>query len=45
MNEILAGIEEEERITEGVTWKEYLYPANRYRLFIAITLQIGAKSP
>lgn len=43
MSEILAGIEEEKRITDGVTWKEYLLPANRYRIFIAITLQIGVQ--
>ncbi|KAK2598075.1 hypothetical protein QQS21_005786 [Conoideocrella luteorostrata] len=41
--DILAGIEEEERQTAGVTWKEYLLPANRYRMFLAITLQIGAQ--
>ncbi|KAJ6446789.1 mannose-6-phosphate receptor, binding protein [Purpureocillium lavendulum] len=38
--DILAGIEEEERATAGVTWKEYLLPSNRYRMFIAITIQI-----
>ncbi|KAK5989858.1 Quinate permease [Cladobotryum mycophilum] len=42
-NEIVAGIEEEERVTAGVTWKEYFLPANRYRLFLAITMQIGAQ--
>ena len=41
MNEILAGIAEEDRITEGLTWKEFLIPANRWRMFIVITLQIG----
>jgi hypothetical protein len=41
MAEILAGIREEERQTEGLTWKEYLLPANRFRLFVVITLQIG----
>ena len=39
--DILAGIEEEERATAGVTWKEYFLPSNRYRLFIAVTIQIG----
>lgn len=39
--EILAGIEEEIRATEGVTWKEALLPANRFRFLIVITLQIG----
>ncbi|KAF7594856.1 hypothetical protein BBP40_008186 [Aspergillus hancockii] len=43
MNEILAGIEEEERVTEGLTWKEYLVPANRWRIFLVITLQIGVQ--
>ena len=38
--EILQGIEEEVRATEGVTWRECLLPANRYRLFIAVTLQL-----
>ena len=38
--EILAGVAEEVRATEGVTWKECLLPANRYRLFLAITLQL-----
>lgn len=41
--QILAGIEEEERQTAGVTWREYWLPANRYRIFIAVTLQIGAQ--
>jgi hypothetical protein len=38
--EIVAGIEEESRISEGVTYKELLLPSNRYRLFIAITMQL-----
>ncbi|KAL2222506.1 hypothetical protein M432DRAFT_672160 [Thermoascus aurantiacus ATCC 26904] len=42
-DEILAGIEEEVRATEGLTWKELLLPENRYRLFIAIILQIGVQ--
>lgn len=41
--EILAGIDEEVRATEGLTWKELLLPANRLRVFIAITLQIGTQ--
>ncbi|EED17489.1 MFS sugar transporter, putative [Talaromyces stipitatus ATCC 10500] len=41
--EILASIELEERVTEGLTWKEFLLPANRYRLFVAITMQIGVQ--
>lgn len=43
--EILAGIEEEIRATEGVTWKEALLPANRFRFLIVITLQIGTSKP
>lgn len=41
MDEILAGIADEERATEGVTWKEFLLPANRWRMLLVITLQIG----
>ncbi|KFZ10607.1 hypothetical protein V501_05110 [Pseudogymnoascus sp. VKM F-4519 (FW-2642)] len=41
--EIVAGIEEESRISEGVTYKELLLPSNRYRLFIAITMQLSAQ--
>ncbi|KAI1452038.1 putative MFS sugar transporter [Annulohypoxylon moriforme] len=40
--EIVAGIEEEERITEGLTLKEYLLPANRFRFIVVVTLQIDA---
>jgi hypothetical protein len=39
--EIVAGIEEEERLTAGFSWKEYWLPANRHRIFLAVTLQIG----
>lgn len=39
--EIMAGIYEEDRVTEGFRWKEALLPANRYRFFIVVTLQIG----
>ena len=38
--EIVQGVEEEIRATEGLTWKELLLPANRYRLFVAVTLQL-----
>ena len=38
--EILMGIHEEVRATEGLTWKELLLPANRYRIFIAVSLQL-----
>jgi hypothetical protein len=42
-DEILAGIAEEVRIKEGFTFKELLLPATRYRLFIAITIQLCAQ--
>lgn len=39
--EVLEGVSEEVRATEGVTWKECLLLANRYRLFLAITIQLN----
>lgn len=39
--EILEGVSEEARATEGVTWRECLLPTNRYRLFLAITIQLN----
>jgi sugar porter (SP) family MFS transporter len=42
-DEILAGIEEEARVKENLTFKELLLPANRYRLFIAVTIQLSAQ--
>jgi MFS family permease len=41
MAEILDGISAEVAATEGVTWKELNLPANRFRIFIAISIQIG----
>lgn len=41
--EIMAGVEEEERQTEGLSWKELLLPSNRYRIFIAISVQLCAQ--
>lgn len=41
--EIQAGLEEELRATEGVTWKELLLPANRFRVFVVITMQLGVQ--
>ena len=38
--EILQGVENEVRATEGVTWRELLLPANRRRLAIAVSLQL-----
>ena len=43
--EIIAGIHEEEQATEGITWREMWLPANRYRLMLAITLQLGTTIP
>ncbi|KAK7432348.1 hypothetical protein QQZ08_000910 [Neonectria magnoliae] len=34
MDEILAEITKEKHITEGVTWREYLVPANGWRMFL-----------
>ena len=39
--EIVAGIEEERRQSEGLTYKELLLPSNRYRIFIVISMQLG----
>ncbi|KAK7182315.1 hypothetical protein DPSP01_002382 [Paraphaeosphaeria sporulosa] len=41
--EIMSSIEEENRVIEGVTWKELLQPVNRYRIFLIIALQIGVQ--
>ena len=38
--EIRMGIQEEVKATQGLTWREVLLPANRYRIFIAISLQL-----
>jgi MFS family permease len=43
MDEILAGLEAESTQLEGFKWKEILLPANRYRLFITVTIQIGVQ--
>ncbi|KAA8644283.1 hypothetical protein EYZ11_002832 [Aspergillus tanneri] len=42
-DEILAGIAEETRIKENLTIRELFLPVNRYRLFIAITIQLCAQ--
>ncbi|KAK2761712.1 hypothetical protein FQN54_001540 [Arachnomyces sp. PD_36] len=42
-DEIVAGVEEEARIKEAFTVKELLLPANRYRIFLAITTQLCAQ--
>ncbi|KAE8149519.1 general substrate transporter [Aspergillus avenaceus] len=42
-DEILAGIEEESRIKDSFTIRELLLPVNRYRLFIAISIQLCAQ--
>ena len=41
--EILAGVETELQVSEGVTWRELLLPSNRYRMFIAVTIQLAAQ--
>ncbi|KAI1798726.1 putative MFS sugar transporter [Daldinia bambusicola] len=41
--EIIAGIKEEERVTEGLTWKEYLLPVNRFRFLIFNKICFGFK--
>lgn len=41
--EILAGVEVEIQVSEGLTWKELLIPSNRYRMLIAITIQLAAQ--
>ena len=41
--EILAGVEAEIATSEGLTWKELLLPSNRYRMIIAITIQLCAQ--
>lgn len=41
--EIVAGIREEERVTEGLTWNECLLPVNRFRFIVVVTLQIGVQ--
>lgn len=43
LDEIIAGIDLEASQTEGFKWKEILEPANRYRLFITVTIQIGVQ--
>ncbi|EXJ91290.1 hypothetical protein A1O1_04400 [Capronia coronata CBS 617.96] len=40
-SEILAGIELELVESEGLTWKELLLPSNRFRMIIAITIQLA----
>lgn len=42
-DEILAGIEEEARVKQNLTFRELFLPANRYRLFIAVTIQLSAQ--
>ena len=41
--EILTGIAIEVQASEGLTWKELLLPSNRYRMLIAITIQLCAQ--
>lgn len=39
--EILAGVQVEIEASEGFKWKELLLPSNRYRMFVAITIQLA----
>ncbi|KAI9369547.1 general substrate transporter [Aspergillus egyptiacus] len=41
--EIMEGISAEVAATEGVTWRELNLSANRYRIFVAISIQICAQ--
>lgn len=41
--EILAGVQVEIQASEGFTYKELLLPSNRYRIFLAITIQLAAQ--
>jgi sugar porter (SP) family MFS transporter len=41
--EIQAGVELEIAQSEGLTWKELMLPSNRYRMFVAITIQLCAQ--
>lgn len=42
-DEIISGLEEEARVCDGFSWKELLLPANRNRLFIAVSIQLCAQ--
>ncbi|KAK5798259.1 hypothetical protein VI817_004550 [Penicillium citrinum] len=42
-DEILAGIEEEARVKENLSLRELFLPVNRYRFFIAISIQLCAQ--
>lgn len=42
-SEILSGVELEIRQSEGLTWKELSLPSNKYRMFVAITIQLCAQ--
>lgn len=39
--EILAGVQLEIEASQGFKWKELLLPSNRYRMFVAITIQLA----
>ena len=41
--EIQSGIQQEIQASEGVTYKELLLPSNRYRIFLAFTIQLCAQ--
>lgn len=39
--EILAGVQSQIETSQGFRWKELLLPSNRYRMFIAVTIQLA----
>ncbi|TVY44340.1 Quinate permease [Lachnellula occidentalis] len=41
--EIILAQEEELRQSEGLTWRELLLPTNRYKIFVAITVQLSVQ--
>lgn len=41
--EILTGVQVEIQASEGFTYKELLLPSNRYRIFLAVTIQLAAQ--
>ncbi|KAL6808362.1 general substrate transporter [Trichoderma camerunense] len=41
--EIRSSLDEESRLTEGISWKELLLPVNRFRVFVVVTMQLGVQ--
>lgn len=42
-DEIRSSLDEESRLTEGISWKELLLPVNRFRVFVVVTMQLGVQ--